>query len=235
MEKLVTIHQPDFMPWLGLFDKINKAQELIILDHVTNNPKAPEFWCRRVKMLIGGNNHWMSVSLKKDDNNLFIPINSMQLNMDEKSVKKFIQSVELNYKKAAFFKEVFYLIENYFFIASTNLSERNSWFIKEVMKRLNIKTEVYFSADLSPQFSSNDMLIDLLKKRQATSYLCGAGAGSYQIDGLYTNQNIGVIYNQFQHPTYQQFNTKEFVKGLSIIDALMNLGFVETSKLLTTL
>jgi hypothetical protein len=42
------------MPWLGLFNKITNADELIILDHVTNNPKSAEFWCRRVKMLIGG-------------------------------------------------------------------------------------------------------------------------------------------------------------------------------------
>jgi hypothetical protein len=96
------------MPWLGLFNKITNADELIILDHVTNNPKSAEFWCRREKMLIGGKEHWMSVTLKKDEKRTFIPINTMELSMDLKAIHKFIQSVEMNYKRAPFFSEVFY-------------------------------------------------------------------------------------------------------------------------------
>ena len=232
MQKIVTIHQPDFMPWLGLFNKINKADEFIILDHVTNNPKAAEFWCRRVKMLIGGQEKWMSVSLKKDEQHLFIPINKMEINMDEKTIKKFIQSVELNYKKSPYFKDVFYLIENYFSLPTFNLSHKNIWFIKEIMNKLNIKTFVNLSSEMDPHFSSNELLIDLLKKSGATAYLCGAGAGAYQNDMLYTEQNIEVLYNNFSQPIYKQFNSTEFVKGLSIIDMLMNLGFESTSKLL---
>lgn len=219
------------MPWLGLFNKINKADEFIILDHTINNPKSPEFWCRRVKMLIGGKEHWMSVSLKKNENSLFIPINEMELQMDERTIKKFLQSVELNYKKLPYFKDVFYLVEEYFNIQSQKVSVKNSWFITEVMKKINITTNVVYSSNLNPQFSSNEMLIDLLEKRNATTYLCGAGAGGYQKDELYFAKNINVVYNSFVHPTYTQFNTKEFVKGLSIIDAIMNLGFEQTEKL----
>jgi len=233
MTKIVTIHQPDFMPWLGLFNKINNADELIILNHVNNNPKSAEFWCRRVKMLIGGKDHWMSVALKKDEESTFIPINKMELSMDEKAIRKFMQSIEVNYKRAPFFLEVFYLIENYFSIASNNLCEKNSWFIKEVMESLNIGTACIFSSELEPQFTSNEMLIDLLKKRQATIYLCGGGSAEYQKDELYLDNGIQVKYNSFSHPEYKQFNSPEFIKGLSIIDVLMNLGFEATSKLLT--
>ena len=229
---LVTIHQPDFLPWLGLFNKINKADHFIILDHVLNNPKAADFYCRRVKMLIGGKEHWMSVTLKKDPDNLFIPINTMELQMDDTSTKKFLQSVDLNYRKAPFFSEVFSLVNDYFYLPTNNLSKKNCWFIIEVMKKLNINTTITYSSDLNPQFTSNEMLIDLLQKSIATTYLCGSGAMSYQNDDLYLKNNIKVEYNNFVHPIYNQFNSKQFLKGLSIIDALMNLGFEETSKLI---
>ena len=231
MGKIVTIHQPDFMPWLGLFNKISKADELIVLDHVVNNPKSAEFWCRRVKMLIGGKAHWMSITLKKDEHNLFIPINIMEFVKDEKAIKKFKASIEQNYKRAPYFKDIFYLIENYFSQSTNNLSLLNVWFIKEVMMRLKIDTNLVFSSELVPQYSSNEMLIDLLKKRNANIYLCGNGAGAYQKDELYNQQNIEVKYNNFNHPVYNQFNSTEFTKGLSIIDALMNLGFEATSNL----
>jgi hypothetical protein len=129
MNKTITIHQPDFMPWLGFFNKVNNANELIVLDHVTNNPKAAELWCRRVKMLIGGKEHWMSITIKKGDSSRFIPINNMEINMDNKTVKKFIHSVELNFKRAPFFSEVFYLIDGYFNSNSINLVKKNMWFI----------------------------------------------------------------------------------------------------------
>lgn len=229
---IVTIHQPDFMPWLGLFNKIKNADEFIILDHTINNPKSPEFWCRRVKMLIGGKDHWMSVSLKKDSNNLFVPIKDMELQFDEKSNKKFLQSIELNYKKAPYFNEIYYLIENYFKMSTNNLSKRNSWFITEVMEKLGINTKIIYSSNLNPIYTSNEMLIDLLKKRHATTYLCGAGASGYQKDELYLAENILVVYNRFIHPTYKQFNSNQFLSGLSIIDPLMNLGFEQTAKLI---
>jgi hypothetical protein len=234
LSKIVTIHQPDFMPWMGLFSKIIKADELIVLDHTLNNPKAPEFWCRRVKMLIGGKEHWMSVSLNRSDKQVFIPINEMTLNMDDKSIKKFIQSIELNYKKAPFFKSIFYLIENYFIQHGDSLLKKNIWFIIEVLNNLGYPKHLVYSSQMDPQFSSNEMLIDLLKKRGATTYLCGDGASGYQKDELYTNQNILIQKNNFHHPEYKQFNSPTFTKGLSIIDALMNLGFEQTALLFRT-
>lgn len=232
MSKVVTIHQPDFMPWLGLFDKINNADTFIVLDHVTNNPKSAEFWCRRVKMLIGGKEHWMSINLRKDDKEVFIPINRMEINMDEQAIKKFKQSVELNYKKAPFFSEVFYLVEAYLSHPIANLCERNMQFIREVMQKLDIRTEVLLSSQMQPQHTSNEMLIDLLKKVNATVYLCGSGAGGYQKDELFLEQGIVVKYNSFVPQAYKQFNSPDFVKGLSIVDALMNLGFKGSKNLL---
>ncbi len=110
-------------------------------------------------------------------------------------------------------------------------SDEVNYFVTEVMNKINITMDVVYSSNLNPQFSSNEMLIDLLEKRKATTYLCGAGAGGYHKDELYTAKRIHVMYNSFVHPTYTQFNSKEFIKGLSIVDSLMNLGFEQTEKL----
>ncbi len=32
MAKVVTIHQPNYLPWIGLFSKVARAEELIIYD-----------------------------------------------------------------------------------------------------------------------------------------------------------------------------------------------------------
>jgi len=44
-------------------------------------------------------------------------------------------------------------------------------------------------------------------------------------DAQYSEAGIDLIYQNFQHPVYPQIGTHNFVPGLSIIDALMNIGF----------
>lgn len=233
MDKIVTIHQPDFMPWLGFFNKIHNADEFIVLDHVLNNPKTADFYCRRVKMLVGKVETWVSVNLSKDESGLFIPINAMTFNLaDANQFNKLEKTIYLNYKNAPCFNEVFYLIEQYCNATSNKLIDRNMLFIKEVLQKLNIDTPLILSSELNPIHKSNVMLIDLLQKRQASEYLCGNGAASYQEDDLFNKENINVKYNTFNHPNYEQFSTDGFIKGLSIVDALMNVGFNKVEKLI---
>ncbi len=232
MSKVVTIHQPDFMPWLGLYNKIARADELVILDHVTNNPRDG-FWCRRVMMMVGGKPAWVSLPLVKEEGKVAIPINQMEINPTQfRVLRKSFDSIRFNYTKAPYFKEVFPLVEEYFASEDNNLARRNSKFLIDTMHRLNINTEIVFSSDLDCNQKSTHLLVEILKKRNATEYLCGAGASGYQDDSLFGQSGIQLRYNNFQHPQYPQFNTTSFQKGLSIIDALMNVGFSETERLI---
>ena len=75
---VVSIHQPDFMPWLGLFKKLSKSDIFILLDHTINNVKDSNSWLRRVKIIVNGIPFWYSINLHKEKNKSFIPINKFQ-------------------------------------------------------------------------------------------------------------------------------------------------------------
>lgn len=62
--------------------------------------------------------------------------------------------------------------------------------------------------------------------------MCGGGAGNYQEDEKFEQAGIKLIYRNFKHPVYPQFNSIEFVPGLSVIDSLMNVGIDGVKKLL---
>ena len=55
-------------------------------------------------------------------------------------------------------------------------------------------------------------------------YFCGGGAMGYQQDDAFEKAGIVLLYQNFVCPTYSQFERQNFISGLSIIDALMNLG-----------
>ena len=234
MKKKITIHQPDFMPWLGFFNKINKADTFVVLDHTHNNPRDSSFWCRRVKILINSKEFWLSVPLNKPPKGIMTQaINEMTIN--EKQPKEFtkkLQQIRQSYTKHPYFEEVFPIIEDYMINDNASLFDRNMGFIKRIMNLLEINTEIVYSSSLNCTNYSTELLIEIIKKLKGDIYLCGGGSSGYQKDVMYEQNNIALEYNNFCHPEYSQKKMNTFVAGLSIIDPLMNLGFEEVKKIL---
>ena len=230
----VTIHQPDFMPWLGFFNKIDKADIFVVLDHTENNPRDSSFWGRRVQILTNGNANWFSLPLSKPKSGILgVPINEMSVNFSsEKEIQKKISTIQQNYSKHPFFKEIFPLVQDYFSHPSSSLLERNMNFIHKIMKELSIETKIVFSSKLDCKNKSNDLLIEIINKLNGDIYLCGDGASGYQQDDLFINNKIMIEYNNFKSPKYEQMKSSIFVPGLSIIDPLMNLGYSGVKEIL---
>lgn len=218
-----TIHQPDFFPWFGFFNKISKANTWVVLDHVENNPRDAAFWGRRVKILVNGQPTWLSITLErpKDPGRIGIPICEMQINMsDPKVFEKCLKTIQMAYARAPYFSDYFFLAKEYFLDTSSSLQERNMRFIQTVMSILEIKTKVVFSSSFKVQTKSTQLLVDLLKAIEADCYLCGRGAVGYQHDELFAENGISLEYNSYVPPEYPQMRTERFVPGLSILDAL---------------
>ena len=53
MTKVVAIHQPNFLPWLGYFDKLARADVFVLLDDA-QFPKKQGNATNRVRLLVGG-------------------------------------------------------------------------------------------------------------------------------------------------------------------------------------
>ncbi len=229
---IVTIHQPDFMPWLGFFNKIAKADLWIVLDHVENNPRDAAFWCRRVRVLSGGRPTWISVPLRKPETpgTVGIPINQIRIERGlVRNIKKCRETISQAYAKAPHYREIYQSVERYFAREDDSLVACNMAFIRETMGLLGIRTAIAYSSDLSPQGASNELLVDLLLKSRARTYLCGNGASEYQIDHLFTSRGIEVRRNRFTHPAYQQGTGRTFVDGLSVIDVVAWAGVANAS------
>ncbi len=60
---VIAIHQPNFFPWLGYFDKIARCETFILLDHVQIQ-KTGGTWSNRVKLLWAGKARWGTAPVK---------------------------------------------------------------------------------------------------------------------------------------------------------------------------
>lgn len=232
--KIVAIHQPNLFPWIGFFGKIACSDCFVFLDHVVNNPRTA-IYTKRVKIISNSSEYWLTIPLKNKKNEVFIPVNLMEIDKPEFIASKHLKTIELNYKKAPFFKEVFAYVAVFYEHSSPFIAERNIDFIISIAKKLNLQKEFIKSSDLTSVNNSTELLVEIVKKLNGTIYLSGDGAEGYQEQDLYKSNGIQLRFMNFQHPIYTQFNTKEFYKGLSVIDVLMNIGFERTQDLLLSL
>lgn len=230
--KLVAIHQPSFLPWLGYFDKILRSDIFVILDNVQFQ-KTGGTWSNRVKILVSGSPQWITIPVKRNYNG-FRNINEMKIDETKPWRDKLLRSIEINYKKTPFFNEVFPVLNELLLYRNDDLTAFNLNIIYKFCDLLGIqKDKIVVASKLKCESSSTELLISIVKSLKANAYMCGGGAFKYQDDKLFEQEGIKLVYQNFQYPVYSQFNTKIFETGLSVLDVFMNCGFGETRNLLS--
>lgn len=225
----IAIHQPNFFPWLGYFDKIQKSDLFIYLDHVENNPRDSG-WFKSVKILVTGNEHWITQPLVRPDN-VSQQIREMVITEPRKSLK-ILKTIKLSYGKAPYFDRYFDLIENYFNDSEEFICERNIKFIDNICSLLQIKTPKKRSSEFNWSTSGTELILDIMKKYEGTTYLVGGGSTEYFKPELLLSNGINVEEQNFIHPDYTHFNADKKYHGLSVIDALFNIGHENLIKLI---
>jgi hypothetical protein len=227
MDKIVGIHQPNYMPWLGYFYKIKQSDIFIFLDDVQFQ-KTGASYTNRVSININGDGAYLTVPVKRREGTW--NINKTKF-LNNKWKKKVIGSIQANYAKSPFFKENKEFICNLIEYEAENIAEYNINFILEISKKLDFNIQFKKSSDFDITTTSTQRLIDLIKKVDGNIYLSGSGGDNYQDKEMYNTENIKLIYNKFPKIKYQQLKTDEFIGGLSIIDAIFNIGFEKLKEL----
>jgi hypothetical protein len=233
MHKLVAIHQPNFFPWLGYFDKIARSDVFILLDHVQLQ-KTGGTWSNRVKLLQGGEARWVTAPILRQFHGV-LAVGEMAFQPDGLWREKFIKSLVANYARAPYFRDVMDFLEPLIRNPEGNIARYNGRAIKAIAQYLGLPIEKFrWSSEMVVDGRASEMLISLTRAVGGNAYMCGGGAEGYQDDSTFAAAGVGLIYQNFQHPVYPQMGSKVFVPGLSVIDALMNIGVVGVRAVLKT-
>lgn len=232
LNPIVAIHQPNFFPWLGYFNKIICSDIFIILDHV-QFPKKGGTWMNRAKIIIQGKEHWLTVPVKRNYSGIK-NVSKIEIDNAKDWKTDLMKTLKINYSLAAHIDETLALLKDLISFECNLLIDFNLNIIYKLCETINISTDKFkTSSKLSPQSYATDMLIDLVKKVGGKSYLCGGGASKYQEDEKFEANGINLIYQNFQQPIYVQSNSKVFIPGPSIIDVLMNCGVEGTREIIS--
>lgn len=220
MPGLVAIHQPNFFPWLGYFDKIRRADTFVFLDAV-DYPRSGSggmgSWTNRVRLNIQGEARWITCPIKRID--LGTPISRVAIDDDQPWRIKLIRTLEANYRKAPRYAEAMGLIEPLIRAPQRNLAAFNIWTIQTIAAALGLNTRFLLQSDLPGQGRATELLASLVRAAGGSAYLAGGGASGYQEDDIFTTRGLELIYQGFTPRPYG--DPARFIAGLSIIDYLM--------------
>lgn len=219
--KVISIHQPNYLPWLGYFHKIACADVFVLLDTV---PFEKNSFINRNKIRTSQRATWLTVPVLLKGK-FGILIKDAQVNNYENWNKKHWNTIYFNYKKAPYFNDYSQFFEQVYAQKWDFLSDLNIWIIKYLISVLDINTEILVaSKDLSNiTGKKQELILNICKFLGANVYLSGRLGVNYIDVQLFAENEIQVCFQDYQYPQYKQLY-QPFEPNLSIIDLLFNQG-----------
>jgi len=215
---IVSIHQPQYLPWLGYFDKIRKADAFVFLDNVQFKKNE---WQNRNKIKTAQKWQWLSVPvIHRFGQKIF----EVKINNTVAWTKKHLNALISNYSKAPFFKDHIVFFEKAYAREWEYLADINIHLIDYLARALGMGDKKFVKASKWQLREGNtERLIDICKLLGADIYFSGKDGAKYLNLEEFEKEGIRVIFQDYHHPTYPQL-FGSFEPYLSVIDLLFNCG-----------
>ena len=221
---IVTIHQPEHMPWAGFFHKMSLADKYVILDNVQFKKNN---WQNRNRIISrNGDAQWLTVPVMLKGHTEST-IRDIKINEQDDWRRKYWGRIHDSYCKYPYFSHYADQLKDVLNKRHSYIYELNCELISFFRNVLGINNEVVLASELSVQGNSSDLLVSIVKTVGGTTYLSGPDGSKYMDLDLFSKNNIEVIFHQFTPPNYTSDNG--FIAGLSMLDLIMSHGEASAS------
>lgn len=225
---IVSIHQPHFLPWMGYINKIMNSDVFIILNTVQYRPR---YYQNRAKVRRNETEMLLSIPVHSNRSSL---IKDVAVATDQDWAKNITNTIEFLYRKKPFYNEYWPAIRNSILKPETTLDGVNFNALTTLLQILEITHVRIYRANemLVTTVEPTERLMKLCQELGATHYISGRGGRDYMRVEEFESAGVNIIYQDldFNNVSYSQGDSV-FVPGLSIIDAIFNIGPMETRKL----
>lgn len=218
---VVSVHQPNFLPWLKLLDKILASDVYIAYDTVQYT-KSEYHARQRVRTYTGP--AWLSVPL------LTVPgrrqlIEQVRIDTGQPFRARHLKTLRVGYAGTPFFAEVYGLVEQVYAADRSRLVDLNVDLIEATCRYLGSPVRIVRASALPHAGDNTDRLVQLVREVGGTVHL----TSTYGTDRQYLDwprvlaAGIGVRAQAFEHPAYRQA-WPGFVGWLAALDMLFCCG-----------
>lgn len=220
---LLAGHQPNYLPYLGFFHKMLRADRFVIVDNTQFVKRGPFGWIHRNRIRTRDGWMWLTVPVLTKGK-FTQKINETLIDARLPWRRKHWKSIEINYAHAPFFGRYKDALRDVYERKWDYVAELNTELIRRLMDLLEIRKELRIASKEGIEGKSTDLVIDMCRKMGADSYLSGIHGRDYLEREKFGAAGIRLVFQKFDHPKYPQCQPGEFVPNLSIIDLIFNRG-----------
>jgi len=216
---IVSIHQPNYLPYLGYFEKMASSDVFILYDDAEF---VKEMFYNRNRIKTPEGALWISIPIiyRFSDHQ---KINEVKIDPLKKWNNKHWKTIKQFYSKSKYYHEICELIESIYQKSWEKLSDVNIALILTIKDYLGIKTRIALSSEYNVSGDRSEKLLKLCKNFRATVYLAGSTGKKYLDENLFLDHGINISYQKFEHPKYNQL-FGDFLPNMNILDLLFNEG-----------
>jgi hypothetical protein len=217
--KTLAVLQPGYLPWLGFFDQMRRADVFVYYDDVQYDKHG---WRNRNRVKSPDGAVWLTVPIRH--HGLQQP-SILEAEIDPRApwARKHLGTIRQYYSKAPYFKRYLPELEELLERRWERIVDLDLAVVALMAGWMGIAPEIHRSSMLGIHGERSGRLVALSRHFGATRYLSGAAARDYLEVGLFAQHGITVMWQDYQHPVYPQQHG-DFVPYLSALDLVLNCG-----------
>jgi len=217
---IVAGHQPNYLPWMGFFDKMRRADIFIIEDNVQFERQG---FTSRNKIMTSDGVRWLTVPIEHANKPLLINEVKIASNAEPGWERRHWLTLKHSYCKAPFWSQYSDFFQETYEREWTMLIDLNMHLIKGIMGFLGIDKPLVMGSAMSATGKKSELIVAQCKEVGANVQLAGNGGKDYIDEKLFRKEGIKLVFQEFKHPRYPQ-TCSEFVSNLSVVDFLFCTG-----------
>ena len=220
MSRVLAAHQPNYLPWLGLFYKLGQADVWVIGDDVQYTKHG---LINRNRIRTATSWQWLTVPVLTRGRGLQ-HICDVQMDTTQTWQRKHWQALQWNYHKAAHFADHEPFLALFYQRQWRNLVELNVALCEYLLQQFGIELEIIRSSELDLRPEHNLRLVDMVLACDCDVYLAGTGGSrAYLDEEAFHQRGLECRFSEFRHPIYTQCFAG-FEPNMTALDLLLNHG-----------
>jgi len=213
----LAIMQPYFFPYIGYWQLLHAVDRFVIYDDV-NYIKGG--WVNRNRILINDKPAYMTVPLHQASP--FKRICDTNLQASPVWRDKMMKMIEMTYRRAPFFQDIFPVVEKLIRFESDNLSDYLVNQLQTLAALFGITAQFVLTSRCyeNNNLAGQNRVLDICKKEGAATYINPRGGTDLYDRAAFEERGVELKFIMPLSIAYEQFGATH-VPWLSIIDVMM--------------
>ena len=215
----VAVLQPGYLPWLGFFDQLRRADVFVYYDDVQFDKHG---WRNRNRIKTQSGPIWLTVPVRHSGMG-FPKILDVEIDNRTPWARKHVASIRQAYARAPHLARYLPALEEVLQRPWQQLVDLDMACAALMAEWLGLSRRIERSSVLGTTGERSERLVNMCRHLGASTYLSGDSAEAYLDIPLFEAHGIAVEWQRYAHPTYPQLHGA-FVPFMSALDLVLNCG-----------